>query len=234
MGLAPDYWRQLDVFNPTNFKTPVHIIGVGATGSWIALVLAKMGVQNITAWDFDCVEVHNLPNQIYGLEEVGLLKVEALKKILYRDCGVEITAKAERVDGSQKLSGIVYICVDTMSARREIWEKSLKLNIGISLVVETRLGAELGLIYTIRPLNPRDIKGYENTLYSDEEAEESPCTYRAISTVVSSIAGLASNKVVESTKEEKISSKINLKNGDTHESIGMICFRPVIVTAAAW
>ena len=47
------------------FNTPIHIIGCGATGSWVALMLAKMGISNITCWDFDKVEEHNLPNQFF-------------------------------------------------------------------------------------------------------------------------------------------------------------------------
>ena len=81
----PDYWRQLDVFDPEKFVEDVHIVGVGATGSWIAFVLAKMGVQKIHAWDFDFVEAHNLPNQICGRQDVGFSKVEALARRLDAD-----------------------------------------------------------------------------------------------------------------------------------------------------
>ncbi len=232
--LTPDYWRQLDMFDPAQFTTPVHIIGVGATGSWIAFILAKMGVSNITAWDFDSVEIHNLPNQIYGLEEVGLSKVEALKKILSRDCGVEVVARNEKVDGSQKLEGIVYICTDTMSSRKKIWLNSLKYQLDVSLVVETRLGAELGTIYTVRPLDPTDVREYEGTLYGDSEAEESPCTYRAISTVVSTIAGLASHKLVKFASNVDFKPVVKLQERDQHASSEMLCIRPIVATAHGW
>lgn len=233
-GLNPDYWRQLDMFNPETFATPVNIIGVGATGSWVALILAKMGVKNITVWDYDRVEVHNLPNQVFGLEEIGLFKVEALKKILSRDCGIEITARNEKVDGTQKLNGIVYVCTDTMSSRKEIWDKSLKHQLDVKLVIETRLGAELGYIYCVRPLNPTDIRQYEYTLYTDGEAEESPCTYRAISTVVSVIAGLASHKLVKFASHVDIQSVVKIQERDQHSSNDMLCIRPVIATAHEW
>lgn len=233
-GLTPDYWRQLDMFDPQTFTKPVHIIGVGATGSWIAFILAKMGVRNITAWDFDIVEIHNLPNQIYGLQEVGLLKVEALKKIVERDCGIEIKAKAEKVDGTQKLEGIVYICTDTMSSRKEIWLNSLKYQLEVNLVVETRLGAELGTIYCVRPLDPTDVREYENTLYGDSEAEESPCSYRAIPTVVSAIAGLASHKLVKFAADSDLHPVIRLHENESHSSQEMICIRPIVATAHGW
>jgi molybdopterin/thiamine biosynthesis adenylyltransferase len=233
-GLTPDYWRQLAVFDPLNFKTPVHIIGVGATGSWIALILAKMGVSTMTLWDFDAVEIHNPPNQAYGLGEVGLLKVEAMKKILERDCGVKVTAKAEEVDGTQPLSGIVYVCTDDMKSRLKIWEKALKLNLRVDLVVETRLAAELGLIYTVRPISAEDIDGYEDTLYSDEEAEESACNYRAISTMVTVLAGIAAHKLVKLASGKLFRPVVKLTESAEHESAGMVCINPIIASTNAW
>lgn len=196
-----------------NFNVPVHIIGAGATGSEIARNLVKAGAKDITAWDFDSVEIHNPPNSIYGMEEIGMLKVEALKKILLRNYNVEIKTKNEAVDGSQRLEGIVFICTDTMSSRKQIWDKALKAQADVRLVVETRLGAELGIVYTVRPSETEDIAKYENTLYNDSEAEESPCNYRAISTVVSVIAGIASDKPAKFSFKEKNEAEQNLEGG---------------------
>ena len=50
-----DIRRHMELFNPEKFTLPVHIIGAGATGSWLALSLAKLGITNITVWDFDVV-----------------------------------------------------------------------------------------------------------------------------------------------------------------------------------
>lgn len=234
-GLTPDYWRQLDVFDPQKFKKPVHIIGVGATGSWIALILAKMGVRTMTIWDYDTVDIHNPPNQTYGLGEVGLLKVEAMKKTLQRDCGISVITKAEKVDGTQPMAGIVFVCVDEMKARREIWEKALKLNLDVDLVVETRLAAEIGMVYSVRPIRAEDIEGYENTLYSDEEAEESACSYRAISTMVAVLAGFAAHKLVKLVSGAIIRPIVKVQESEKeHESVGMVCINPILTTAHAW
>ena len=40
-----EFLRQLQLFNPEEFDTPVHVIGAGATGSWLTLILAKLGVK---------------------------------------------------------------------------------------------------------------------------------------------------------------------------------------------
>ncbi len=234
--VTPDYWRQLDVFNPESFQEEIHIIGVGALGSWIALVLAKMGVQQIHAWDFDQVEPHNLPNQIYGRGDAGLNKVDALARRLSYDCSTEVIPHLERVDGSQKLSGIVYLCTDKMSSRTEIWHKAIKLNLSVRLMVEGRLGAEIGQIHTVCPTNRRDIQGFENTLFTDEEGEESPCTYRAIATTVGTIACLAAHKLVKYVALEKPAPIVTITANPEleHSSADMFCIRPILITTNDW
>ena len=72
------YVRQSDIINPEVLGTPVHIIGAGAIGSCAALALAKIGFKDFTVYDFDSVELHNLPNQMYRAKDIGKPKVEAL------------------------------------------------------------------------------------------------------------------------------------------------------------
>ena len=171
-----NYVRQAEVFNRETFNMPVHIIGVGATGSWVALQLAKMGVKDITIWDFDHVEEHNVPNQLFDMSDIGLPKVEALnaKMTPSRSSG-NITVKNERFVPGMPLAGVVFNLVDSMKARKEIWEQSIKYKPNVKLLIETRMSARGGYIYTIRPMERAHIKRYENTLYSDVESETSFC-----------------------------------------------------------
>lgn len=61
----------------------VLIIGAGGLGSPAGLYLAAAGIGTIGVLDFDEVEVSNLHRQvIFGVEDVGKLKVEAFKKRL--------------------------------------------------------------------------------------------------------------------------------------------------------
>lgn len=232
--MKSDYWRQLDIFDPLKFNTPIVIIGVGAVGGWLALILAKSGIKTITVYDFDIVEEHNLPNQPYGLADVGNLKINALQDLIFRDCGFYINKFNERFTKDTLITpgSIVYLCTDTMSSRKEIWNSVIKHNVTIPLMVETRLGAEVGKIYTINPIDSAHIEAYEKTLYSDEESEESPCTYRSIGTVVVTIAGLAAHKVIKYHKNIDFNSKIEIKEGRKEENSGMFCIRPLLVTTA--
>ena len=60
----------------------VGIAGLGGLGSHIAVSLARMGVGKLVLADFDRVDVTNLHRQQYFVEQVGLLKTEALADTL--------------------------------------------------------------------------------------------------------------------------------------------------------
>jgi molybdopterin/thiamine biosynthesis adenylyltransferase len=171
-----DPLRHLSVFSPHAFGDKlVDVIGAGATGSRVALGLAKLGIEKIRVWDFDKVEEHNVPNQVFGLEHVGSFKVNALAEIIKAATGTAITAKKQKVDGSQDLGEIVFLLTDTMSSRKEIWDQGLKLKIKTRLLIETRMGADNGRVYALNPSKLDHIKEWEATLYSDDEAEVSAC-----------------------------------------------------------
>ena len=100
------FHRQLDLLDLKLSSTPITIIGAGATGSFTALTLAKMGFSELTVFDFDTVEEHNLPNQFYRTSDLGKPKVLALQEIIRDFEGIEIKARNEKYRG-QRLSGIV-------------------------------------------------------------------------------------------------------------------------------
>lgn len=174
-----DYKRQSSVINPGVFNTKglrIDVIGAGATGSYVVLQLAKMGLFNIHVWDADVVEGHNLPNQLYGVSDIGVPKVEALKAIVKQLTDVDIITHQEFVTAeTQELGDIVFLLTDSMSSRKEIYESCLKYNPNAQLCVETRLAATQGRIYAFNPTDPLFQERYEGTLYSDVDAEVSEC-----------------------------------------------------------
>src|ERR1700723_1389899 len=158
MPTAIDTSRHIDVFSPGALgNVRVDIIGVGATGSRVVLSLAKLGLENIHVWDFDIVESHNIANQAYRLGDIGRLKVDALQEIVLDATGTRVTSHNEKVDGSQKLGEIIFLLVDSMAARKEIWNKSIRNKIRVKLMIETRMGTDSGRIYTIVPADPDQI-----------------------------------------------------------------------------
>jgi hypothetical protein len=187
------FTRQLDLLDPARIKTPVTIIGAGATGSFTALSLAKMGIHEITVYEFDTVEEHNLPNQFYRIGDLGKPKVLALQEIIRQFEGITIKARNERYKG-QKLEGIVIVAVDSMDARIPIW-KFVKQNPGVKLFIDSRMGAEVMCVYSFDPNEFYACKEYETILYPSTEAFQVRCTAKTIMYTVLAIASLLANQV---------------------------------------
>jgi molybdopterin/thiamine biosynthesis adenylyltransferase len=203
-----DFWRQLDLFSPEKFgNKEVNIVGCGATGSYTAFLLAKIGVQNLHLWDFDIVEPHNLPNQIFRTKDVGKSKVEALAEII-EEIGVKPTAHYAMVDSATELKGIVFLLIDDMDIRKNIWDGAIKFKLAVDLMIETRMAIDNGRVYAIQPCIPSDINLWENSLYSSEEAEESVCTNRVISPTVTFISSLAVWKLIKWFNKEDMEKEL--------------------------
>ena len=189
-----DYWRQLDIVSPSDLDFDVNLVGVGGLGSPIAMALVKMGCPRITFFDDDTVEPHNLPNQLYRMADIGLPKVEALARILREYVDAEITPINERVT-KRTFSGIVISAVDSMSARRAIWENCVRYKAGVKLYVDARMGGEVGRVLTVSPTNPIGVSAYEATLFSDAEGSQELCTAQATIYSTFGIASLVANQV---------------------------------------
>lgn len=169
--------NQTDLFRPDQADAPATIIGAGGIGSIAAVALAKMGVA-ATILDFDDVDGANLASQFYRHRDVGRPKPEAIADIIGEFADMPARPRCERyVD--QPLSGLVIAAVDTMSARRAIWE-SVKWNPSVDLLIDGRMGGQVGVRYAIRPCDPDHVRRYEQTLFSDERAAPEPCGARAI------------------------------------------------------
>jgi len=62
----------------------VGIAGLGGLGSAIAVALARVGVGKLVVADFDVVEPSNLNRQQYFVDQLGLLKTDALVSNLWK------------------------------------------------------------------------------------------------------------------------------------------------------
>jgi ThiF family protein len=197
-----EFWRQLDIVDPAqHLLFPVSVIGCGGIGSPTVLALAKMGCNRISIWDDDRVEDHNLPNQLYRVDDVGKLKVDSLSSAVLDFTGVDLVRFPARVHPGSELQGVIISGVDTMQARNDIWQ-AVRYQPSVEVYVDARMGAEVCRIYTIRPTDPDDVAYYERTLYTDGEAQETPCTARAIIYNVFMIAALIGSQVKKFARGE--------------------------------
>jgi molybdopterin/thiamine biosynthesis adenylyltransferase len=198
-----DYWRQLDLVSPSDLDFDINLVGVGGLGSPIALALAKMGCPRLTLFDDDTVEPHNLPSQLYRMADISMPKVEALAKILREYVDAEITPINERVT-QRTFTGVVISAVDSMAARRTIWQSCVRYKAGVKLYIDARMGGEVGRILTVSPTNPMAVEAYEATLFSDEEGSQELCTAQATIYSTFGIASLVANQVKRFARGESL------------------------------
>ena len=203
-----DFRRQLDIIDPNMISYPVMLIGCGGIGSPTALVLGKIGCQDLTILDPDIVEAHNLPNQLFPLSDVDRPKVGAVGDMVIQFTDCSVRAVPEEFDGSQELSGIVISGVDSMSARQTIWE-AVKFNMDVPLYIDGRIGGEVIQVFTVQPSQIEDVELYEKTLFPDEEAAQLPCTARAVMYVGFAIAGLIASQFKKWINNEQFFRKIS-------------------------
>lgn len=170
----------------------VDVIGVGATGSRVVWALAKLGLRAIHVWDFDTVESHNVANQIYGLKDIGRLKVDALRDQVKTQTGIDISMHPQRLAGPQHLGPVVFLLTDTMASRREIVEHAVLGRPGTRLLIETRMGTDQGRVYTIDTHVTTQVQMYQDTLHVDVAPEVSACgTGITVGPTAEFLAGLA-------------------------------------------
>ena len=68
---------------PLNMPSSALIVGIGGVGSWVALDLALIGVQDLYLVDFDTIELSNLNRTPFKISQVDMLKVDALAQLIY-------------------------------------------------------------------------------------------------------------------------------------------------------
>lgn len=128
MADTMDLSKVYEFFQPEKVDGKIHIVGCGSVGSTIAENLARCGVTNFVLWDFDIVEAHNVSNQMFTQNDIGKLKVEALRDILVSinpDIADSITLHPDGWKGKQ-MSGYVFLAVDSIDIRREVVEKHME------------------------------------------------------------------------------------------------------------
>jgi len=190
--------RHDEIFSATKHNFPITLIGTGAIGSRVFTGLAELGLSKITSYDFDVVELHNLCNQIFINRDIGLPKVDGLDLWFQEKLGPGEAKHPtptmhfinEAVTAETKLKGTVFLMVDTMKARREIFEDCIKGNPDVGRVIDVRMASTHGNILSFNPHTQGD--QWLDTLFSDDIGEVSACgSSLTVGTTASVLANLA-------------------------------------------
>lgn len=198
--MIPDYWRQLDFFNPEKAKATALVVGAGSIGSHHAYILLSMGFKKVILVDDDVVEPHNLPNQFFSRVGIktNIAKVDVFRLTAERMIGdisnlEVIKNKIENVIQilfDNNYIDVVCVTVDNMKTRKNIFE-FLKNNkyCHTRYLVDGRVGGEFANIFAIDLGNDKSRQYYESQLWTDGEVPQLPCTGWAISDISFQVAG---------------------------------------------
>lgn len=153
----------------------ISVIGVGAIGRAIALQLAAIGVRKLTLFDFDTVTPTNVTTQGFLASDVGKEKVHAMEEAIHAiDPSIEVMAICDKFRPSNKLTGIVFVAVDSIGARTAIFNQ---LKGKVELLIDCRMLGEIWRVLTV--YDEESAKHYEGTLFKPEEQAQGRCTGHA-------------------------------------------------------
>jgi len=193
------YFKQAKLFNPhQNEHMKVFVYGAGSIGSHVVMGLAKIGISNITVYDFDSVEAANIPAQFYGPDASGL-KVYELAKLTKQLTGVDITPMNGKIDeGFQPditYNTIHILAFDNIEARRIVFEKLKDYPVHL---LDGRIGGFNWEKHYCRCDNQHDWKQYSKSL--DGTFAELECGEKCLWPVNSMIASKIVADVVKLSK----------------------------------
>lgn len=161
--------------------------------------LSKSGMLQVTLWDSDSVESHNIPNQAFGVGMVGRNKAEAMAEIVKRDTGLQYKHKGHW--NGEKLGSVVFSCVDSMKVRKKILESMEK-----GLFIEVRMGVYHGQVFAIDTSIEEDRKFWHSHYVSDDVIEEkSACgTSLTIGNTANLLSSIAGWQLIKHMNDEKV------------------------------
>ncbi len=199
------YTRQWDIVTPEELNVPISIVGVGGIGSWTALLLAKMGCRDLTLYDFDTVELHNLAYQFYGEGDIGREKVQSLadhisdfvsdQKTLVYPIGEKFGIR------TTVASKYLIIGVDSMLARHDIAD-IIEKDTTTYTVIDGRMGGNQVEVYVTNN------KDYRSTLVKPGEEDQDPCSARSVVYNTAFIGSVICNTVKKLVKKQSVPSRL--------------------------
>ncbi len=168
----------------------IAIIGVGAIGRNVALQLAQIGAARFKLIDPDTIEELNVGPQGHWPADIGADKVAAVARdimLLNPDIVSCETVTDIYKPGQLDAETVLFACVDSMAARREIFEAESE---HFHFFCDGRMAAEICRIHTADPTDAKSMEVYADSLYTDEQALDEPCTAKSTCYCATIAAGL--------------------------------------------
>jgi len=167
--------RDADIINQDRLsQLDFMVVGVGAVGRNVALMLAYIGAARITLVDFDTVEPENLATQGFVPAQLGEPKVNAVCEDIKRiDPEIDVTVHFSRWKRSMAAE-VVFCCVDCIKARKFIFNA---VKNDCRLFLDGRMTAETFQAHAV--YDDDTTVDYRETFFAPGEAQGEACTAKA-------------------------------------------------------
>ena len=156
--------------------------------------------------DSDFFELHNIAGQLCSMESVKRResKVYAVSRMVSEVTSTYVSSYNRRWSPGGGIEKIVIAAVDNMTTRKELyleWKQTVEKFSDAErkewLFLDGRLAAESYQLLTIRGDNPNAMERYEKEfLFSDEEADNTVCSYKQTAFMACILAGRIVNQYV--------------------------------------
>lgn len=189
------YSRQSLLFRPESYHIKVFIYGIGSVGSNVCFALSKLGINDITVYDFDTVEMGNVPAQVYRMSDNGKFKVDAMAEITAEN-GIIITPVNIKIDDSFMPevvnNSIHFIGFDSIKDRQLLMYKLSGYDVH---VFDTRIGGFQYEKYYIKANDTMAVAEYLKTL--EGTFTELVCGEKACYPINAILSGLVTADIIK-------------------------------------
>lgn len=166
------------------------------------------------AFDHDVIEEHNVGNQMLPAE-VGALKATAMQQLLDMMVPGHGWRLFPHKFSDQATREITIVTVDTMATRKALFERVYQ-GTSTRWWIDGRMGSQTLRVFTVDLDSPESVEWYRDTLYSDGDAVQEPCTARGIIYTSLFAAGHIANAVKRiANRQEQPREVIHMIEFDT-------------------
>lgn len=183
----------------------ITLAGLGGIGSYVAFLLSRMKPRAIYLYDDDEVEAANMSGQLYGKQDFGHKKVNAMATMVsnYADYG-SIFAMPEKFTYDSEASDIMICGFDNMKARQTFYDMWLSHLVQIPfeqrkncLFIDGRLAAESIQVFCITGDDDYNQSKYKKDwLFTDIQADVTMCSYKQTTFCANMIGSIMTNLFV--------------------------------------
>jgi len=168
-------------------KKSVILAGLGGIGSHCCLQLARMNIAKLVLYDDDVVEPANMSGQLYGVEDVGKAKVDAMLNAVRNYTSMQnVYALNERFTEESEAGDVMICGFDNMKARKIFFtswcnhvQSKPEEERKNCLFIDGRLDISMLQVLCIRGDDEYNIKRYtDEFIFSDRHAEATVCSLK--------------------------------------------------------